>query len=39
MAVTMPETGVPTAMFSVLASTIPGPKIYDENGALAGSPN
>src|SRR5713101_4138141 len=31
----MPETGVPMAMFSVLASTMPGPKIYEVNGAFA----
>src|SRR5207245_10354983 len=31
----MPETGVPIAMFSVLASTMPGPKIYEVNGAFA----
>src|SRR6266851_564839 len=31
----MPETGVPMEMFSVLASTMPGPKIYEVNGAFA----
>src|SRR5215471_613175 len=36
MDATMPDTGVPIAMFSVLASTIPGPKMYEENGASAG---